>query len=632
MAILDKIRALTALDGKALPASRSVVSVTPQKKLRRSIRELFSRGEIEWSPDVERILALPRRPKPDLAALSAKWTARLKRPEGTQALWAHQAWLLEEAPLAGGVLGLLEPGAGKTLCGLLLPMVMPDCKRAVLLLPASLKAQLFENDWDEYKRHWKLPNLVGGTGFIEGRPSLKVIAYSELSDTGSTELLIQQRADLVMGDEVDALRNRARARTIRFLDFFAAVPDTRFAGWTASMTSDSPEDYAHLSALALGGGSPLPVDRKVVAEWSAAIGVESDGSILPGALSKLCEPGEDLQSAFQRRLVDTLGIIATEGSLISTKLVFIERKAPEMPQELKEAFQVLRRPPKDGGWRRPDKEELVDAMRVRECALEMMNGFYYRWVFPRGESKELKDEWFLRRQEYNRELRGRLMQAQPFMESPKLCENAASRYYFGGCSGCARGAFEDHQPGCKTARSQPLWDSLTWPAWHEIEDKVYHEQETVWISDYLLQDAVAWSKEQPGIIWVSHIAAGHRISALAGIPYFGGGDKANSEIIQEKGDRSIVVAINANKLGKNLQHAFWRNLILTIPASDTAIEQAAGRTHRPHQPKPVVIVEYYLHTPELVHSLDKARDRARYVFRTQGTQRKLQYAQFVKAS
>jgi len=40
---------------------------------------------------------------------------------------------------SGGGIGCIQAGEGKTLMGLLMPMMMPDCKHAVLLLPAGLK-------------------------------------------------------------------------------------------------------------------------------------------------------------------------------------------------------------------------------------------------------------------------------------------------------------------------------------------------------------------------------------------------------------------------------------------------------------------------------------------------------------
>ena len=133
-------------------------------------------------------------------ALAEELTARLKRPEGTQKLFPYQAWILWEAPRVGGLFANVAVGQGKTLCGLLMPMVMPSCRRAVLFVPPSLRAQLLDHDWDFYGKHWVLPNRSGAGRFVVGRPVLHVVAYSELSSPKATELLTQLNPDLIICD------------------------------------------------------------------------------------------------------------------------------------------------------------------------------------------------------------------------------------------------------------------------------------------------------------------------------------------------------------------------------------------------------------------------------------------------
>lgn len=626
MAVLSRVRKSSG-QATSTPLSReAIIKVAKAKeKTRRSAREMLARDTIEWSPDFQRILALPRRQKPDLQKISAELTAKLKRPDGKQELWAYQAWPLWEFPQVGGGLAVLEVSAGKTLLGLLMPMVMPNCKRAILLLPASLKAQLFDRDLENYGRHWRLPNIAGTDRFVnDGRPSLKVIAYSELQGIDASELLAQEHADLAMGDEVQALRNRTSARTNRFLKFFQRLPDMRFCGWTASITSDTPEDYAHFLALALGPGSPLPIDPGDVEAWARVL-KPGDVSTDPGVLRKFCMPGESTASGFRRRLTDTPGVIITEGTAIKAKLLLRKWNPPAMPEKIEDFLRVLRRAPKDGGWRRPDGEELEEAVQVRECARQLACGFYYRWRFPRQEPVELKDEWFVRRQAFNRELRTKLMQMLPFLDSRGLCERAAKRFYEGGCAKCDRGRMEPHKPKCPAAYKEPLWDSMNWLGWSAIEDSVYHEQEAVWESDWMLNAVGDWAMERPGIVWVERSAFGHELSKRTRLPYYGGGPAASKEIIKENGTRSIIVAMDAHKLGKNLQKEFNRNFIVTVPASNDNIEQSIGRTHRNGQPADLVTVDIPLHTRELQDALDKAEERAAYVFHHHGTSQKLVY-------
>lgn len=587
---------------------------------RPSLRDRLAKGRVEWSPDLSRILALPRRPAPDLTAISAELTARLKKPEGAQRLRPHQAWALWEAPQVNGCIGIISVGGGKSLVGMLMPMVMPNCRRAILFIPPALRGQ-FARDWEFYGQHWNLPNLADGRWFIPGRPVLHVVPYSELSNPKKgPEVFNRIKPDLVLADEAHNFRHvRNASKTRRLLNFFANSPDTRFCGWSGTLTASSIRDYAHLFALALGDKSPVPLHPPTVAEWANAI---DPGEFLynSGALLRLCNEGEEVRSGYRRRLVETAGVVATKESDIAASVVFYKQTSPTMPAQLEEYLRNLRKPPSMGGWVRPDGEEFTEAIQVYECARQLACGVYYRWRFPKGEPPELIQEWFAKRQSYNRELRARLSYARPYMDSPHLCKMAAARFYNGGCSGCQRGPEEPHQKGCPDIEKQPLWESDTWADWSKIEKAVYHETEAVWVSNYLLEDATKWLRA-PGIVWTEHTAVGHRLSKLTGLPYYGGGKEAARLISNEDGRRGVIANIDAHGTGRNLQHAFYRNLFLTVCSSAALLEQAIGRTHRDGQKEDEVEVYFYLHTPELEDSLEKAKQRAKYLHETQSHQK-----------
>jgi hypothetical protein len=220
------------------------------------------------------------------------------------------------------------------------------------------------------------------------------------------------------------------------------------------------------------------------------------------------------------------------------------------------------------------------------------------------------------------------------MDSPKLCENAAARWFSGGCTGCARGPKQEHEADCKEKESHPLWDSYTYLDWIEVEHTVIHETRVKWVSDWLLEDAAAWAKEAPGIVWVDHPEFGERLARMSGLRYYGGGEKAGEEMAEEFSveqgisSKSIICSMAAHKKGKNLQHSFHRNLIVAFPASNDTVEQLVGRTYRPGQYADSVEVYYYLHTPELESSLEKAKERAHFVAETMGQAQKLVYGSF----
>ena len=216
----------------------------------RSLKERFAAGSVEWSPDLQRVLEIPRRKKPEGAEMQVlidAMTALLKKPTGTQTLRAVQAWTLWEMSQVGGGLGFLATGAGKTLCGMLMPMVWPWVVKAdgirrpprcVLLIPPDLREQ-FEHDWEFFGEHWVLPNLAGGKTFDKNKPVLHVVAYSELSHESSSALLEQIDPDLVMGDEISSLKNFEASRTLRMRRLFGDHPEKQFCGWDATLSFTS---------------------------------------------------------------------------------------------------------------------------------------------------------------------------------------------------------------------------------------------------------------------------------------------------------------------------------------------------------------------------------------------------------
>src|SRR5690606_7987102 len=104
-----------------------------------------SRPPVEPSVELNRVLAIPRRPPVDLEsdraeALVELMTRRLRRQRletcgckiagrpCINRLMPAQAWALYEAPLAQGLVGAIGVGHGKTGLDILAPMVFGDCK------------------------------------------------------------------------------------------------------------------------------------------------------------------------------------------------------------------------------------------------------------------------------------------------------------------------------------------------------------------------------------------------------------------------------------------------------------------------------------------------------------------------
>lgn len=544
-----------------------------------------SRPPVPNSEDLERILALPRRPQVDLdggsdmaKALVQLMNERLRRPDWERkdckcesygrkcitTLQPSQAWALYEAPLAGGLLGSIQAGAGKTAINLLLPMVM-KCSQVVLLIPPNLKLQLIR-EHELWREHWLLPNLFynkhENTPIIKGRPTVHVVPYSQLSRPESTKLLKELNPDLVLADEMHKIASRSSSRGVRFLRFYAEnAKRARFAGYTGTITDKSVLDYAHLSTLALREKSPVPNDPGTAMSWALALD-PGDRQAEPGALRQLCEPGESLEDGYRRRLVETMGVVATKEGAITASLNIYQYSDVEVPEKIQDLLNIVR------SGERPDGEELVDALEIAKCARELASGFYYRWKFlnlPRDAEGKVTPEgearvavWRARRKEWRSEMREKLKAHEEHLDSPQLLEEAAERAY--------------RNP--PYTGELPVWYAQSYLRWMEVESTVEYETEAVWIDDFWAIECAAWAKKHRGIVWYEHDALGQRVAELSGLPLHGGGPGAEARILAEKGDRSIIASLKSHGEGRDgLQFIFSKQLIANPPASSKKWEQ-----------------------------------------------------------
>lgn len=601
------------------------------------------------SQDLQRVLALPRRPQLDLKSARAAALVQLitgkygnGRPAGAGCLCRTidkdrscittllpiQAWALHEVGLANGLLGAISVGAGKTIVALLTPLALPGCRRALLLVPPSLIDQLI----DEYQllsQHFVVPSLeVHPEAWgrkappINGvpAPELHVLPYSRLSLTNASDWIARvARPDVIIADECDRLRDLGTATTSRVMRYFAAFGNTRFCGWTGSLTDQSISEYAHLAVLALRLGSPLPLDMDTAADWGRAIDAKGDPE-LAGDLLRMCAPGEHIRKGYNRRLSETLGVVISsdndvmiEGTDRKVEIVVRERAAPVVPQIILDALDRIAegfRPDTMAGGEQD--EELVDALAKAKAASEVACGIFYKWKFPPingiPQSRDHIKQWYACRKAWNKELRQRLLARMEHLDSPKLCEYAAER------------AWGDRPK----RRDRPEWNAKSWPAWRDIRKSVLYQPQGVRISDYLVNDAADWAVNNHGIVWYSMVEFGSWIAEKTGLALHTGGPKAAKRLKEDPGDRSIIASLKSHGRGRNgLQFRYANQLVANVPASATAWEQLLGRLHRRGQKAESVYTDVYTHTNEFRKSIAQALRRASYVQGTIGAQQKL---------
>lgn len=629
-------------------------SVAPRFDQSRASADAYGlKAPVAMSDDLARVLALPRRAQeldgtPRAEAIIDSVTARHSLPrqkpcrcrelepgaECITRLRLVQALALRDVAICGGLLGPIGVGHGKTIIDLCAPNSLAEhhgVRCVVLLVTSGLASQLV-GDYKLIGQHWRVPRIIfhgketyhnvehGDCEYVAAdpfAPVVHVVPYSILRMPSESDWFSRSLApDALISDECHHLRNVNTATGARVKRYMDDHPKTLFVGMSGSVTSKKLIDYAHLSAWALRGGSPLPLDEEVARDWGRAIDAQKNPAEA-GRLLELCEPEEHVRSGFRRRLAETIGVVVTTTPPVSVELRISERRAPSIPQSVITALDGDPLADDVRGIRknlRPDGEELVTALDVARCAREAALGFYYKWIFPKNvfpRDIALVDEWREARKEFNKEVRDKLKSRGEHMDSPVLCQYAAERAH-------------GERP---IRKGYPVWKSKHWPRWRDVRAKVSPDSKCVRIDPFLALDCVAFGREAPSIIWYEHAAFGEWVSELGGFPLYGGGARGGGLLdvdgrIVEDGSRTILLSIKAHGTGRNgLQHRYCRQLIPSLPSSQDC-EQTLGRLHRIGQ-KHAVETCFYRHTPEMVKHVKDVLRAALYVEGTLGSQQKI---------
>ena len=160
--------------------------------------------------------------------------------------------------------------------------------------------------------------------------------------------------------------------------------------------------------------------------------------------------------------------------------------------------------------------------------------------------------------------------------------------------------------------------------WRAIRDTFTPNPVPVWHDEGALRVAAEWMSK-PGIVWTEHVAFAERLSELTGVPYFGakGFSKAGQYIEDADGNAPIIVSIDANKEGKNLQFKWSRNLYTSMPENAIELQQSLARTHRTGQPKDVVEADIMLGCIEHMRAFEKAIEGSKVIRDTVGDDAKI---------
>ncbi len=601
---------------------------------------------VQDTAELRRIAEIPRRVwhPADARSIADRWTDALARPSrtdcddkcvcggsGTMTLKPIQGVALSEIAQYNGGLFPIRVGGGKTLITLLASRVLPHVKRPLLLLPAHL-IEKTEREKRLYRRHWQLSAF------------LRVESYQLLSRVSGATLLEEYKPDLILADEAHMLKNTTAACTKRLGRYLKAAatedpPGVPLVILSGTFTKRSVKDFAHLSAWSLRGLSPIPLPKywSVLDEWSRAldVNVAEHRRMSPGAMETLQEsPDENIRVAYQRRLVQTPGVVATQEGPLPIGLKITSHVVPIDPV-VRKAYETLRQ-----DWTTPDDWPIEDGVAMWRHARELSSGFYSVWdPRPPDAWRDARREWAQAAREViahnqrriDTELQARLaVDDTPgrWVERTRLGCECDEPGHDGCCMECGA-APETVRIWIRPSPSLYPWALPALRRWQAIAPTFEPNAVPVWISDRTVQWVAKWAETAPGLIWTERPAFGQRLAALTGMPYY-----ANLGIDAETGrsleshdpaDGSCVVSIEANSVGRNLQR--WnRNLITDVQPNGAKWEQLLARSHRDGQKAEEVTADVLFGCIEDVDGFWRAVRDSQYAEDMTGQAQKLTHA------
>lgn len=541
-----------------------------------------------WSQDLARVAALPYREftLPSPAVIEHLSRELLWHPAGPERLLPIQVAALYEAKASRGLLGMIGTGGGKTLITGLLPTVFA-ARAPMLVVPASLVAKT-RRELSGYARTWKVAT------------NLFVTSYQALSRVSGKNILERHAPDLVIFDEAHRIKNRKAAVTKRVSRYLDSAPNILACFLSGTLLKRGLGDVAHLAKWALRERSPFPHRGDIVDEWSSALGFgNSLNPPSPGALSVFAGlpmgtpcSAETARSAYRKRVVGSPGVVASsgEGGLATELRIRVRDFSGQIPEKVQAALELLA-----DKNERPDGFALMFPPQFWALRRELALGFFYAWSPPGPPS------WMLARKVWAAEVRGILSHSRTLDSEAEVVAAVKSQPRFDG----------------------PPREALA--LWEAIEPTFKPRSVARWLDDTLIERIAEWASQNVGLIWVEHAAFGHVLAKRLGTHYYGrNGLNAEGSLIEDDpGTRSIIVGVDSNSDGRNLQHVWCKNLF-PCPLGDGADrwEQAISRTYRQKQTR-AVDVEIWILIPEHWTDLCKSIEQAHRVTATTGNPQKL---------
>lgn len=516
---------------------------------------------IEHSPEIDRILKLPRVEQPTDELIDLLSERLRKRPFNDDGepnrLRPGQVVALRELFERGGMFGPMPCGSGKTLVSLLAATLLGS-QRPVLVVPASLRDKT-RREFAVYLKDWhvRLPRLV---------------SYQELGGKKGDDLLARLHPDLLIKDEAHFVRNTDAGCTRKIRRYIKAAREADapciVADMSGTLITESLMEYHHLIVDSLRDAAPVPL-RPVTAErWARALDrdVGVARRIAPGAL-------EQIPGGFHEWLRNTAGVCHVPGSGCDATIE-IDWWAPEVPRELRRIIDTV-----EASGMRPDGELLNDfELPMTLCQLAL--GFYYVWdPLPPDWWLEPRRAWWAYARDVVAEhiegfdTEGQIVNALerrpipvPIYGEPVETHDGWQENIIG---------YQDHTyTGASPPDARHGLAALR--EWRAVRDQFEPNTVPVWLDGSICEQIAGAVEPEGWIVWCRHRAVGERLASL-GLPWYGGGTNPEAAA-----GRSIAASVDAHATGKNLQP--WHSNLVTAPMADAKLwEQLISRTHREGQ-------------------------------------------------
>lgn len=552
-----------------------------------AVSVLFNRT-VRHTSDLERILNLPRRKLSAVEfgeTIKDELTELLKTPQGTQSLRAVQAAALHDIGTLGGLFGPIPVGFGKTLIFLLAAYVL-DAQRPLGVLPAALIKKTHV-ERAKYAEHWRIPN------------NLQLISYEALGRVNYSTFLEEMNPDLIIFDEVHRAKNKRAAVTRRLIRYMRSRPNTMVVALSGTVMRKSLLDFGHILRWCLKKNAPIPETDVELEEWAQALDerVEEYERADLGALKVFSDGVDDLDEVrrgFKERLVSTPGVVAVTGGeddLVTCSLTIRALRYNVAPVT-EQHFAKLRK-----DMLTPDDWQLMQAVDVWRHSRELAIGLHYIW------SPRPPEAWRTARRNWNAFVRETLSKSRTLDSELQVVQ------------ACDAGRLPNE----------------TLEAWRRERDMPRDKGKpftpnvvAMWHDDSALKVCLEWMKE-PGIVWTEHDLFARRLAELSGAKYYGAkGLTDRGEFIDDASPHAaVILSIDANKEGRNLQHKWSRNLVTAPPEGADIWQQMLGRTHRPGQIADEVEVDVLLGCKEHANAWRRALSAAEAIKNTTGAESKL---------